>query len=87
MPDFEKTIHALICRAANYTSNCKGCSYYNFEWACCDVSQICVDVVELLKEYKEDHDLLERARMGEIVLDYPTPEQRKRDEEKEDKDG
>lgn len=33
------------------------------------------DAIKLLKEWEADHILIERARRGEIVLDYPTPEQ------------
>lgn len=44
------------------------------------------DVLDLLNEYKEDHILLERARRGEIILDYPISEQRKRAEERRDDD-
>lgn len=39
------------------------------------------DAIKLLKEWEADHILIERARRGEIVLDYPTPEQRKKAEE------
>lgn len=39
------------------------------------------DAIKLLEEWEADHILLERARRGEIVLDYPTPEQRKKSEE------
>ena len=38
-------------------------------------AKLASDALDLLNEYKEDHILLERARRGEIVLDYPTPEQ------------
>lgn len=39
------------------------------------------DAIKLLKEWEADHILLERARRGEIVLDYPAPEQKKKAEE------
>ena len=39
------------------------------------------DAIKLLKEWEADHILIERARRGEIVLDYPTPEQKKKAEE------
>ena len=39
------------------------------------------DAIKLLKEWEADHILIERARRGEIVLDYPHAGIEKEEEE------
>ena len=50
MPDREKVLYALNCRAIDSPATCAECSYYNAEWCCCNTKYIMKDALALLKE-------------------------------------
>ena len=50
MPEREKVINALACKA-DYVEpqNCTGCPYHNADWNCCDQAKIYIDAIVLLR--------------------------------------
>lgn len=77
-PDVRKVLHGL--EDCSTPADCDVCPYQIPGSSQC-ICNLTSDALVLLKKFEEDYILLERARRGEIILDYPTPEQRARAEQ------